>query len=119
MVARYPAQMVTDAELVLLFTALHVVGLAIVTTLLVMFLRADTTRAWSPPDESDGGEGGGNDRLGPRSRPGPGGGGLPLPDARPARVRLRDHSRLADLRPSPARRPSREPRRSPRVPSGR
>jgi hypothetical protein len=109
--------MVTDAELVLLFTALHVVGLGVITALLVMFLRADTTRAWSPPDEGEGGDGGGNDRLGPWERPGPGGGGLPLPDARPARVRLRDHSRLADLLPSPGRRPAREPDRAPsRVP---
>ena len=98
----------------LLFTALHVVGLGIVTTLLVMFLRADTTRVWSPPDDSDGSDGGGNDRLGPRSRPGPGGGGLPLPDALPARVRLRDHSRLADLLPAPVRRPAHEPARAPR-----
>jgi hypothetical protein len=120
MVARYSARMVTDAELVLLFTVLHVAGLAIVTVLLVMFLRADTTRTWSPPDEGDGGDGGGNDRLGPRSTPGPGGGGLPLPDALPARVRLRDHSRLADRLPSPARRPAREPDRTPsRIPHAR
>lgn len=106
--------MASDAELVLLFTALHVVGLAIMTALLLLVLRSDTSRTWLPPDEGEGGDGGGNDRLGPRSRPGPGGGGLPLPDALPARVRLRDHRRLSDLLPRPARRPSREPDRSPR-----
>jgi hypothetical protein len=111
--------MVGDAELVLLFTILHVIALGLVTGLLVMFLRSDTSRAWSPPDDGDGGEGGGNDRLGPNVTPGPGGGGLPLPDSLPARVRLRDHTRLADLLPSPVRRPAREPSRSPRVPSGR
>ncbi len=112
--------MASDAELVLLFTALHVIGLVVMTALLLLFLRSDTSRNWGPGDEGEGGEGGGNDRLGPRSRPGPGGGGLPLPDAVPARVRLRDHRRLADLLPSPARRPAREPRRTPRrVPAGR
>jgi hypothetical protein len=112
--------MVSDAELVLLFTVLHVIALAMVTALLVMFLRSDTTRTWSPPDEGEGGEGGGNDRIGPRVKPGPGGGGLPLPDAVPARVRLRDHTRLADLLPAPARRPAREPGRTPhRTPAGR
>src|SRR4051812_31541100 len=111
--------MASDAELVLLFTALHVVGLGVMTALLVLFLRSDTPRTWLPPDEGDGGEGGGNDRIGPRSRPGPGGGGLPLPDAVPARVRLRDHRRLGDLLPTPSRRPAREPSRRPRVPTTR
>lgn len=112
--------MVTDAELVLLFTVLHVIGLALVTALLVMILRSDTARSWSPPDDGEGGDGGGNDRLGPRITPGPGGDGLPLPDALPARVRLRDHSRLADLLPSPVRRPAREPARTPgRTPATR
>ena len=111
--------MASDAELVLLFAALHVVGLGMMTALLVLFLRSDTARAYSPPEDGEGGDGGGNDRLGPRSRPGPGGGGLPLPDAIPARVRLRDHRRLADLLPTPQRRPVREPSRPPRVPAAR
>jgi hypothetical protein len=117
---RYPEGMASDAELVLLFTVLHVIALGVVTVLLVMFLRSDTTRMWSPPEEGEGGDGGGNDRLGPRIKPGPGGGGLPLPDAVPARVRLRDHTRLADRLPAPMRRPERDPERPPRrVPTGR
>ncbi len=40
-------------------------------------------------------------------------GGIPLNDARPARVRLRSAGRLADLVPRPARRPAREPDRAP------
>jgi hypothetical protein len=112
--------MVSDAELVLLFTVLHVIALGVVTVLLVMFLRSDTTRMWSPPEEGEGGDGGGNDRIGPRIKHGPGGGGLPLPDAVPARVRLRDHTRLADLLPTPPRRPERDPERTPRrVPARR
>jgi hypothetical protein len=117
---RYPEGMVSDAELVLLFTVLHVIALGVVTVLLVMFLRSDTTRMWLPPEEGEGGDGGGNDRLGPQIKPGPGGGGLPLPDAVPARVRLRDHTRLADLLPTPPRRPERDPERPPRrVPAAR
>jgi hypothetical protein len=94
----------------LLFTGLHVIGLVLVVALLVMFLRSDTVRPWSPPGDQDGGGEGGEE---PRpSRPeGPGGDGLPLPDARPGSYRLRDH--LRPRRPAPARRRSREPRRIP------
>jgi hypothetical protein len=105
--------MASDAELILLFAALHLIGLGVLTALLVLFLRSDTARAWYPPDEGDDGGGGGNDRPGPRAPSGPKGGGLPLPDAAPARFRLRDHTRLRDLLPRPARRPAREPRRAP------
>jgi hypothetical protein len=113
--------MATDAELVLLFAALHLVGLGVITALLVLFLRSDTTRLWSPPEEGEeGGGGGGNDRLGPRSPSAPDGGGLPLPDASPARVRLRDHARLRDLLPGLERRPVHEPGRTPeRTPASR
>jgi hypothetical protein len=38
-------------------------------------------------------------------------GGPPLPSARPARIRLREPARLADLHPPPQRRAPREPRR--------
>jgi hypothetical protein len=105
---------VRDAQLVALFIGLHVVGLGIVTALLVIFLRADPVRGWSPPD--DGGRGGGgSDRVPPTAPGGPGNGGLPLPaDTAPARVRLRDESRLAELLPPRERRPAREPARPPR-----
>jgi hypothetical protein len=102
-----------DAELIALFGGLHVIGLAMVTVLLLMLFRAETVRPWRPPDEGDGGDGGGSDRLPPRRFDQPGGGGLPLPDATPARVRLRDHRRLAELLPRPERRPAREPARTP------
>jgi hypothetical protein len=102
--------MPADAKLVLLFAGLHLLGLVMVAILLVMFLRSDTTAAWSPPDAGEGG-GGGNDRLRPRRPGGPRDGGLPLPDAGPARVRLRDHRRLADQLPRPSRRPGEDPGR--------
>jgi hypothetical protein len=107
--------MARDAQLVALFAGLHVVGIGVVAGLLVMFLRADTTRGWSPPDEDEnGGGGGGSDRLPPQAPGGPGDGGLPLPsDAVPARFRLRDERRLADHLPPPERRPAREPQRTP------
>jgi hypothetical protein len=108
-----------DAELMLLFIGLHVAGLLIVAALLVMFLRAETTHAWSPPDDSDGGGGGGTDRPSPPGPAGPRDGGLPLPDALPARFRLRDETRLRERFPGPPRRPAREPARPPRqVPAG-
>ncbi len=45
--------------------------------------------------------------------PAPPGGGIPLPDADQARVRLRDHRRLGDHLPARPRRPVREPEREP------
>jgi hypothetical protein len=112
--------MARDVQLVALFIGLHVVGLAVVAALLVMFLRSGTVRRWPPPEDGDGGDGGGSDRQRPRAPGGPGGDGLPLPDARPARGRLRNERRLRDLRPRPERRPAREPGRSPRpTPTGR
>jgi hypothetical protein len=104
-----------DVELIVLFAGLHLIGLALAALLLVMFVRSDTVRTWSPP-EDEGGAGGGNDRVVPRPRSGPDGGGLPLPDAEPARVRLRGPGRLADARRQPDRRPAHAPEREPARP---
>jgi hypothetical protein len=108
--------MPADVKLVALFAGLHLLGLILVCVLLVLFFRSDATSPWSPGDEDGdgGGGGGGNDRVRPRNPGGPRGGGIPLPDALPARVRLRDHRRLADLLPRPARRAAPEPARRPR-----
>ena len=108
-----------DAKLVLLMAALHLIGLVFVGVLLVMFLRSDTAAGYRPPEDSDGGGGGGNDRPAPRDIDGPSGDGVPLPDASPARVRLRDHSRLSELTPRRPRRRSPEPARAPRRVPGR
>jgi hypothetical protein len=80
----------------------------------LLFIRSDIAGAGPPADGQDGP---GNDRSRPVRRPPRGGGGVPLPDAAPARVRLREPARLADLLPDRSRRPAREPGRSPRVPS--
>ena len=61
---------------------------------------------------SDGGWGRGPDRP-PTPQDPPRGGGIPLPDAEQARIRLRDHRKLADLHPARERRPTREPERTP------
>lgn len=98
----------------MLMAALHLVGLVFVGVLLLMFLRSDATTGYRPPEDPDGGGGGGNDRLTPRDVNGPSGDGVPLADATPARVRLRDHSRLSERLPRPDRRRSDDPERAPR-----
>jgi hypothetical protein len=102
-----------DVQLLLLIGGVHIFGFAAVAILMLPALR----EGWNhpPPPSSDGGEGWGPGGPGllpvlPSSTPG---GGLPLPDAVPARVRLRDHRRLADLLPPRERRPAREPARDP------
>src|SRR5215218_2476825 len=105
-----------DEELMLIFGALHLVALACGVLLFVMFLRSDTQDGSDGPEEDEGGGGGGSDRISrpPKTSPS---GGIPLPDAEPAPVRLRGHEKLADLRPRPERRRVTEPARTPhRVP---
>ena len=106
--------MTPDEELMVIFGALHVIALALGLVLFMMFLRSDTTTAWKPPDDDDGGGGGGNDRL-PSTPPPRPTGGVPLPDADPARGRLRGHGKLRDEHSRPLRRPAhpRIPQRQP------
>lgn len=100
--------------LVVIFGTLHLLGVGFAALLLVPLMRDDQPPLWAPPDEDDDG-GGGNDRVSPQPESGPpSGGGLPLPDAVPARVRLRGPGRLADLVPPRERRPSHPPTPSPR-----
>ena len=101
-----------DEELMLIFGALHLVALAMGALLFVMFLRSDTIDGRNDPEEDEGG-GGGSDRISDLPKTSPSG-GIPLPDAEPASVRLRGHERLADLHPRPDRRRVVEPDRSPR-----
>jgi hypothetical protein len=101
--------MAPDDELILIFAALHLAALILGGLLFAMFLRSDAQPGSSEPDDDEDEGGGGNDRLGdrpPRTSPS---GGLPLPDAEPAPVRLRGHERLRDLRPRPVRRPVEPP----------
>jgi hypothetical protein len=96
-----------DAQLMLMIAGMHLLGLVVAAALILPALR---DRPEAPPG-SDGGSDGGGGRgpshpLAPPTGPG---GGLPLPDAAPARFRLRDHNTLADLQPPRERRPAREP----------
>jgi hypothetical protein len=93
--------------------ALVVVSALIATGIVVALIQ----RSWkpSPPDPDPGdGPGWGRGPKRPRPDPPPGPvGGIPLDDARPARVRLRESARLADLLPPRPRRGVREPERRP------
>jgi hypothetical protein len=103
--------MAPDTQLLVIFGGLHLVALMLGAVLFVMFLRSDTASTWVPPDDEDSGGGGGNDRITNRPKGSPTG-GIPLPDAIQARVRLRSrHDHLVDLRPRPVRRHVVEPGR--------
>jgi hypothetical protein len=104
-----------DAELLLIFGALHVVVLALATMLLLMSFRQGTDDDLGPDD----GGGGGGPEIEPALPRRPSGGGLPLPDAIPARVRLREPAPLGHLIGHPERRPVREPAQPRRVPERR
>lgn len=96
-----------ETLVVVIFGTLHLVGLGLGMVLLLPLLRDERVAPWVPPqEEDDGGGGGGNDRVLPDPPRGPSSGGLPLPDAVPARVRLRSGERLADLVPPRDRRPA-------------
>ena len=101
-----------EAQLMLMIAGVHLVGLACVAVLMIPALRdAPDNPPGRPEDGSDDGWGNYPRRpLGPPSVPG---GGLPLPDAEPARVRLRDHQRMREQLPRRERRPAREPGRAP------
>lgn len=103
-----------ETVLFVVFGGLHLVGFCFAALLLAPCLRDEPVVSWRRDEEDEGG-GGGSDRLGPQAPPGPRPGGIPLPDAAPARVRLREPARLADLLPATPRRPAHpaEPAREP------
>jgi len=114
--------MADETLLVALLGGLHLLGFGFATVLLLPLLRDERVvpLAHRGEEEDDGGGGGGNDRVAPTPPRGPWGGGLPLPDAVPARVRLREPARLADLLPRAPRRREHAPLPSPsRSPVGR
>lgn len=100
-----------DVELMLMVAGMHLLGLVCAAILILPALR--TGPELPPRTDRDSDDGWGH---GPRRPAAPSGsprGGLPLPDAEPATVRLRDHRRLGDLLPHRDRRPAREPVREP------
>ena len=94
----------------LVFVGMHLLGFACAAALLIPALRSGDR----PPRTDHGSDDGWGNQPPPNppqpDRPGP---GLPLPDALPARVRLRDHERLGDRLPRRERRPAREPAPAP------
>ena len=96
--------MSADTELVVLFAVLHLVALAAGGGLLLLALSGGDGYADAHHKRGSGGE------PPPDPPPGPVG-GPPLPVAAPARVRLREPARLADLLPPVPRRGTREPKR--------
>jgi hypothetical protein len=99
-------------QLMLMIAGVHLLALGCVAVLMIPALR-DGERLTRRRTDSDSDEGWGNDRgwpISPRDVPG---GGLPLPDAIQAKVRLRDHRRLHERLPGRERRPAREPERAP------
>jgi hypothetical protein len=99
-------------QIIVMVVGMHLLALACAAILIVHAAKTAPTVGWNGPDGGSD-DGPGNDRRGPGIAPRLPGGGLPLPDAEPARVRLRDHRRLADLTPPRERRPAREPVRQP------
>src|ERR1700729_1335315 len=83
--------------------------------LLLMFLPMILGRRNSPPGgpDADSEDGWGRGPSPPPRPPDAPRGGIPLPDAEPARVRLRGHERLRDRAPAHERRRAPEPARKP------
>lgn len=110
--------MADETLLVALLGGLHLLGLGFGALLLLPCLRDERIAASARHGEDEDDGGGGSDRLRPTPPRGPWGGGIPRPDALPARVRLRGPERLADVLPGRERRrehapaPSRTPARS-------
>ena len=92
--------------------------LSVMLILVVAFAPVLFGRRGPPSEQDDGENDDGGGPGGPKlpSRPtGPPPGGIPLDDARPARVRLRAHERLVEGRRIGERRRSREPDHVPAV----
>jgi hypothetical protein len=104
--------MADETLLVALLGGLHLLGFGFAALMLLPLLRDERIAPTGRPDEDEG-DGGGSDRLPRRTPRDPRPGGLPLPDATPARVRLREGRRLADLLPGVERRPAHAPSPSP------
>jgi hypothetical protein len=105
----------SGAALMLWIAGVHLLGLGCVALLMFPALKDNPMGPDRRPE--DGEDGWGRGPKPPPTPPAPPRGGIPLPDAVPARVRLREHGRLAERLPGRERRPAREPARRPtRVP---
>jgi hypothetical protein len=101
-----------EYQLLLVIAGMHVLGLVCVAALIALALRGDDEDLPGPGDAGSD-DGWGNEPRRPRQPSDRPWGGVPLPDAQPSLLRLRDHRKLADLAPRRERRPTREPERTP------
>ena len=102
-----------DAQLMLMIAGMHLLGLVCAAVLIIPALRDSPDFPPQRPDTGSDGGGGGGPQRPPAPQDSPRGGGIPLPDAEQARVRLRDHRKLREHLPGRERRPAREPERTP------
>ena len=101
-----------DAQLMLMIAGMHLLGLVCAAVLILPALRDTPEFPPHRPDPgSDGGWGRGPDP--PPKPPAPPRGGIPLPDAEQAMIRLRDHRKLGEQLAKRERRTTREPDRTP------
>src|ERR1700751_1122006 len=115
----------SGAALIGWIAGVHLLGLACVAFLMWPALK-DNPLARDRPSEGGDDGGGGGPKV-PPTRPEPPRGGLPLPDAEPAKIRLREHGTLGERLPrrdppprrEPDRRPAPTPHRSSRTGLGR
>jgi hypothetical protein len=98
-------------QLVLWIAGVHLIGFLCVAVLMLPALREDPGTGDGQFDEGD--DGWGRGPRTPPTPPAPPRGGIPLPDAIPASVRLREPGRIGERLPSRERRPVREPVRRP------
>jgi hypothetical protein len=103
--------MTGDVQLLLWIAGVHLLGLGCVAVLLIPALKDNPIPNRRADGEGDDGWGRGPNP--PPQPPKPPRGGIPLADAEPARVRLREPGRLADQLPHRERRRTREPERAP------
>jgi hypothetical protein len=100
------------AQLMLWIAGVHLMGLACVAVLMFPALRDNPAPSKSRSD-GEGEDGWGHGPKVPPPPPQPPRGGIPLSDAAPSNVRMREHGRLSDRHARPQRRPAREPARRP------
>jgi hypothetical protein len=102
----------SGAALMLWIAGVHLLGLGCVALLMFPALKDNPIG----PDHRPDGEGEDGWGRGPKLPPPPPSspsGGIPLPDAVPARIRLREHGRLGERLAPRERRPAHEPARRP------
>ena len=99
-------------QLVLWIAGVHLIGFLCVAVLMLPALREDPGGT-GDGQYDDGEDGWGHGPRTPPTPPAPPRGGIPLPDAVPASVRLREPGRIGEHLPSRERRPVREPARRP------